>query len=162
MASQPKLDSAASAQIRAAKIAAQSVVEAHPELYHYTGTAGLKGILESNSFRATYFADMNDAQEIHALRAPLVDELKNRLETAVKQARLQNLPKDSVVWRPDAPQRLARVWGNALYRAVFADDAAELLAAVRFHTFLATDRRKAAWRYAISRQSGHIPVHAFR
>ncbi|HEY6339179.1 MAG TPA: DUF2971 domain-containing protein [Candidatus Sulfotelmatobacter sp.] len=125
MASQLKMDSAASAQIRAAKIAAQSVVEAHPELYHYTGTAGLKGIIESNSFRATYFADMNDAQEIYALRVHLVDELKKRLETAVKQARLQNLPKDSVVWRPDAPQRLARVWGNALYRAVFAEDAAE-------------------------------------
>jgi hypothetical protein len=82
MASQPKLDSAASAQISAAKIAAQSVVEAHSELYHYTGTAGLKGIIESNSFRATYFADMNDAQEIHALRVQLVDELKKRLETA--------------------------------------------------------------------------------
>jgi hypothetical protein len=78
MASQPKLDSAASAQMTAAKIAAQSVVEAHPELYHYTGTAGLKGIIESNSFRATYFADMNDAQEIHTLRVHLVDELKKR------------------------------------------------------------------------------------
>jgi aspartate/tyrosine/aromatic aminotransferase len=49
--------------------------------------AGLKGIIiESNSLRATYFADMNDAQEIHALRVHLVDELKKRLETAVKQA----------------------------------------------------------------------------
>jgi hypothetical protein len=79
----------------------QSIVEAHPELCHYTGAAGLKGIIiESNSFRATYFADMNDAQEIHALRVHLVDELKKRLETAVKQARLQNLPKDSVLWKP--------------------------------------------------------------
>jgi hypothetical protein len=65
----------------------QSIVEAHPELCHYRGAAGLKGIIiESNSFRATYFADMNDAQEIHALRVHLVDELKKRLETAVKQA----------------------------------------------------------------------------
>ena len=101
MASQPKLDSTASAQIKAAEIAAQRVVKAHPELFHYTGTAGLKGIIESNSLWATYFADMNDAQEIHTIRVPLADELEKRLKTVVEQARLQNPPKDSVVWRPN-------------------------------------------------------------
>jgi hypothetical protein len=74
---------------------------------------------------ATYFADMNDAQEIHTLRVPLVDELTKRLNPVVKQVRLQNPPQDSVVWRRDAPQHLARVLGNALYRVVFADDDSE-------------------------------------
>jgi hypothetical protein len=138
----------------------QSVVEAHPELYHYTGAAGLKGIIiESNSFRATYFADMNDAQEIHALRVHLVDELKKRLETAVKQARLQNLPKDSVLWKPDAPQRLARVWGNALYRAVFADDAAEQTAfccVASFCSHTGEDLFRALRKYEVARRGRGI------
>jgi hypothetical protein len=85
----------------------QSIVEAHPELCHYTGAAGLKGIIiESNSFRATYFADMNDAQEIHALRVHLVDELKKRLETAVKQATELAAEMERMAW-PQAHTRQA-------------------------------------------------------
>jgi hypothetical protein len=64
MASTPEIGSAASAQIKAAEEAAQRIVKAHSELHHYTGAVGLKGIVESNSMWATYFADMNDAQEI--------------------------------------------------------------------------------------------------
>jgi hypothetical protein len=124
MASTPEIG-AASAQIKAAEEAAQRIVKAHSELHHYTGAVGLKGIVESNSMWATYFADMNDAQEIHTLRVPLVDELAKRLDPIVMQIRLQNPPKDSAVWRRDAPQQLARIWGNALYRVVFADDDTE-------------------------------------
>src|SRR3954463_10945035 len=35
------------------------LAKAHAELHHYTGEGGLKGIVESNSFHASYFADMN-------------------------------------------------------------------------------------------------------
>jgi hypothetical protein len=30
----------------------------HPELFHYTGRAGLEGIVGSNSFWVTHFRDM--------------------------------------------------------------------------------------------------------
>ena len=109
MLSTSEIGSAASMQIKAAEDASEHVVKAHPELYHYTGAAGLRGIVETNSFRATHFADMNDAQEIHTLRVPLVDELKKRLILIVDQARLQNPLQDGVIRRRDAPQHLARV-----------------------------------------------------
>ena len=125
MMSTSEIGSAASAQINAAENAAQRVVKVHSELHHYTGAAGLRGIVETNSFRATHFADMNDAQEIHTLRVPLVDELKKRLIPIVDQVRLQNPLQDGVIRRRDAPQHLARVWANALYRVVFADDDAD-------------------------------------
>ena len=56
-------------KIGAAEGAIDSLVRDHPHLYHYTTGAGLKGIVESNSLWATYFRDMNDANEIHELRA---------------------------------------------------------------------------------------------
>jgi hypothetical protein len=40
-----EIGSAASAQIKAAEDASEHVVKAHPELYHYTGAAGLRGSL---------------------------------------------------------------------------------------------------------------------
>jgi len=42
-----EIGSAASAQIKAAEDASEHVVKAHPELYHYTGAAGLRGIVET-------------------------------------------------------------------------------------------------------------------
>jgi hypothetical protein len=40
------------------------VPEAHPELLHYTSVAGLLGILQSDSLRATHSAFLNDSTEI--------------------------------------------------------------------------------------------------
>jgi hypothetical protein len=44
--------------------AKQTVPEAHSELLHYTTVAGLSGILESQSLRATHAAYLNDSTEI--------------------------------------------------------------------------------------------------
>lgn len=41
----------------------KSVVEAHPQLYHYTTAAGLQGIVESQQLRATSIEYLNDAEE---------------------------------------------------------------------------------------------------
>ena len=121
MADKPQISCAAAAQIKAAEESAQRVIKAHPELHHYTREVGLKGILESNALRATYFADLNDAQEIHALRTPLVEAFADRLMPIVKEARFRGAPERHVVWRHDAPQYLARRWGNYLYEVIFSD-----------------------------------------
>lgn len=42
----------------------RTVSEAHPELLHYTSAAGLVGILQSDSLRATNSAFLNDSTEI--------------------------------------------------------------------------------------------------
>jgi hypothetical protein len=103
----------------------EQVINSHPELYHYTDSGGLKGIIETNSLWATYFADLNDAREMHVLRAPLVDELGKRLDRVVREAQLRNPDRDCAVWKRDAAKTLARIWGNALYRVVFADNDSE-------------------------------------
>ena len=45
------------------KLMGELVHEAHPELYHYTTAAGLKGIVESQQLWATNIAYLNDAEE---------------------------------------------------------------------------------------------------
>lgn len=40
------------------------IADSHDELYHYTTEAGLSGILESKSLRATHASFMNDEEEI--------------------------------------------------------------------------------------------------
>lgn len=42
----------------------RTVAEAYPELLHYTSIAGLMGILQSDSLRATHSAFLNDSTEI--------------------------------------------------------------------------------------------------
>lgn len=105
----------------AADEAAKRAMHGHPELYHYTTEAGLKGIVESNSLWATYFADMNDAQEIQALRAPLITDLTARLTPLIWEMRNQK-PHDHEVWKPGAPQRIAQRWGAILYDVIFPSD----------------------------------------
>src|SRR5262245_11084860 len=48
--------------------------EEHPLLFHYTRTAGLKGILETRTLHATHYVFLNDSSEIESLR-PKVAEL---------------------------------------------------------------------------------------
>ena len=110
-------------QFDAVDAEAARAIRAHAELYHYTGEAGLKGIVESNSFRATYFADMNDAHEIKELRTLFVSEMISRLTPMVLQMRRVN-PDNHVVWKQGAPQHLANQWCNVLYNVVFPADEA--------------------------------------
>jgi Protein of unknown function (DUF2971) len=49
------------------------VWEEHDEVYHYTTSSGLKGILETQILHATYFAFLNDSQEIYQIRPRLVE-----------------------------------------------------------------------------------------
>jgi hypothetical protein len=100
-----------------------SLAERHPHLYHYTDGAGLRGIVESNSLRATYFGNLNDANEILELRVPLVRELSRRLEPFVKEIRAKGSRRSRVISRLGGnavvAQRLARTWANALYSTTF-------------------------------------------
>lgn len=40
------------------------ISDTHEELFHYTTAAGLSGIIESKSLRATHASFMNDEEEI--------------------------------------------------------------------------------------------------
>jgi hypothetical protein len=100
-----------------------SVSDRHPQLYHYTDGVGLKGIVASNSLRATYFGNLTDANEIHELREPLVLELSRRLEPFVKEIRARGSRRSRVISRfggsAAVARQLARGWANALYSTTF-------------------------------------------
>lgn len=59
----------------------RSVPEAHAELLHYTSVAGLLGILQSDSLRATHSAFLNDSTEISFF---LEARLAKIVETAIR------------------------------------------------------------------------------
>src|SRR5258708_2461222 len=68
----------------------KSLAEEHPELVHYTSSAGLLGIVQSQTLRATHYAYLNDAEEIkHFFESRLPDILRvviaSHLEELVKQ-----------------------------------------------------------------------------
>ncbi len=46
--------------------------EEHDLVYHYTDQAGLNGILETQTLRATHFAFMNDSKEVYQIKPRLV------------------------------------------------------------------------------------------
>jgi Protein of unknown function (DUF2971) len=121
MTSAPSLDDAALAQLRASSAASDRVIATHPELYHYTDEAGLKGILQSNSFRASYFADMNDAREIHELRPSFVAEMMSRLIPVFEQMRKEK-PIGHAVWRQGIAQQLSYRWARILYNTIFDEN----------------------------------------
>ncbi|HUX90959.1 MAG TPA: DUF2971 domain-containing protein [Gallionellaceae bacterium] len=51
------------------------ISDSHKELYHYTTAAGLSGILESKSLRATHSSFMNDEEEIHVFYDRVLPEI---------------------------------------------------------------------------------------
>jgi len=59
----------------------KKVSEEHPELHHYTNRAGIKGIYESQSLRASSFECMNDPHEFLYAKRFFVDALAERMKT---------------------------------------------------------------------------------
>jgi hypothetical protein len=68
-------------------IADARLLAEHPELHHYTKYTGLKGIIETNSLRATHYRKLNDTMEIHLLRQPLVEALVLRFTEVLRRHR---------------------------------------------------------------------------
>lgn len=66
-------------------IADAQLVNSHPELHHYTRYAGLKGIVESNTLRATHYKNLNDTMEISMLRRPLGEALTARFVDVLRR-----------------------------------------------------------------------------
>lgn len=102
-----------------------SLATKHPYLYHYTSEAGFRGIFESNALWGTYFADLNDSQEIHAVRTPLVEELTDAFISLVKEFRQYGFKENQIVSKAGgnqaAARNIARSWVNSLYTVTFQE-----------------------------------------
>ncbi len=75
----------------------KTVVEAHPELYHYTTAAGLQGIVASQQLRATNIGYLNDAEEhvgffdrrlSHLLEKPIRSAVSETAKTPQGRSRI--------------------------------------------------------------------------
>jgi hypothetical protein len=102
-----------------------SLVQTHPQIYHYTTEAGLRGIVESNSFRATYFRDMNDANEIHELRMPLIKEFTRRVTPFFKELYQKGTRATKLASASAEAEYSAHSWADKLYSTVFQERASD-------------------------------------
>jgi hypothetical protein len=67
------------------EISPERFIREHPELHHYTGVAGLQGIITSNTLWATHFGYLNDSTEVNLLKDPLKEFLIPRVLCANSQ-----------------------------------------------------------------------------
>lgn len=61
------------------------IEETHPELFHYTGIAGLMGIVKYQTLWATHAAFLNDVTEIRAFQERLPDFLRPNVNAAIAE-----------------------------------------------------------------------------
>lgn len=71
---------------------APTVAETYPELFHYTGIAGLTGIIKSQKLRATHALFTNDEAEILAFK-PLLPEILRPAFTKAYDNLISSSPK---------------------------------------------------------------------
>ena len=102
-----------------------SVSEAYPELYHYTGITGLKGIIESQTLWATHHAFLNDAEEIIHFRGLLPKVLNPIVGAAVREYagrthvnRLQIEQRGGV---DQVSEETTNIFVRIAYRTMFGD-----------------------------------------
>lgn len=70
-------------------VVGKGAMATHPELHHYTDEAGLRGIVASNTLRATHFLDLNDSTEISHLGEKLVPELTGIFAGILRKQRVR-------------------------------------------------------------------------
>lgn len=75
----------------------KAVMISHPELHHYTDEAGLRGIVGSNTLRATHFSDLNDSTEITHLGEKLAPELISIFTDILRKRRVRSHIEKAIV-----------------------------------------------------------------
>ena len=104
----------------------QEIYEKHPELFHYTNSVGVVGILTSQALRATHYRFLNDITELQLMRV----ELGQRLFPFVKERVVENyrqagLKKKREMQKAGGPIVIARNEATRLadsfYRTAFDD-----------------------------------------
>lgn len=63
----------------------EAVLQAHPQVYHYTDRGGFQGIVDSNTLWATFYKDLNDTTEVTLLREPLCKALVQHFVQTIRE-----------------------------------------------------------------------------
>ncbi len=94
------------------------VVAEHPELHHYTGEAGLAGIVRSGGLWATNYEDLNDSSEVTHLRERLEPELEARFRKILRRRRL-NSKINTAIEQSGGLNKCARDLASDLLRSFY-------------------------------------------
>ena len=86
----------------------KSIAEVHPELFHYTGAEGLKGIIGSQTLWATHYSYMNDRQEITEFKPRLLDYLKPQIDAYIESMIATNPANRNLIHRNGGKDKILR------------------------------------------------------
>lgn len=112
-----------------------ALVDDHSELYHYTGIAGLKGILESQTLWATHAGYLNDASELQGF--------KGRLHAVIKSA-IARVAYEDIQDQDAEIARISERFADNMYRIMFGGGDTEPMAEPYITSFCRAHRREEA------------------
>jgi hypothetical protein len=104
------------------KLSESPIAREHPELFHYTGIAGLEGIVRTQTLWATHAAFLNDALEIRAFAARLPSVLRASVEDGMSALIRDHPANQSIVDEAGgltkAAEQTATAVTEGMYRAL--------------------------------------------
>jgi DUF2971 family protein len=98
----------------------------HPELFHYTTRAGLKGIVETNTILATHYLHLNDSAELVELKKPFISALLPHFDAIIQERHL-NRHERRLYKASGGCEKLAKDFVESLYGATFHNKAADAI-----------------------------------
>jgi len=109
-------------------IAGPIVIEKHPELFHYTKSAGFDAIITSQELWATHFKDLNDRTEVCLLKESLKAGLTQRFAGVIEEKQKRNFALSVKVIDNGGRQKiaagLADSFSEALYKVTYGGSSA--------------------------------------
>ena len=132
----------------------KSVVEEHPELFHYTNAAGLAGIIQSQTLWATHYAYLNDSEEIKFfLEKRFPDILQPIIDSSLDEYFKQNPAEQSVTEREGGKDKVA----NRLIQEITTKQKDILLnlAEPYIFSFCSTKNKDVSWHGLLSQWRGY-------
>jgi len=99
-------------------ICSKEFQERHPQLYHYTSTTGLEGIVRSQTLRATDYRSLNDSSEVVHIKEPFIACLVPRFQSTVDQLNPSRHLRRTLETTGGC-EKLARDFVDSLYQATF-------------------------------------------
>ena len=100
-------------------LAKDVLIKAHPELHHYTSSAGVQGILKNRTVWASLYRDLNDSSEIEHFRTPLESRMSDRFEELLRAEQRQHFKIRRIVEKIGGLEATSRNLARDLVRSYY-------------------------------------------
>lgn len=91
----------------------------HPELYHYTGKTGLKGIYENNQLFAKHYQYLNDQEEIVSLKSTLISNLESMIKDFIIREQRLSLRIRTKVHKNGGANKIAKLEAKRIFDNIY-------------------------------------------